>query len=91
MNCQSLIMYIYGHMRKKSDAMTEREKERAAVVAHVDLIDRADLKWRLDELIVAVAKTWGAGSTEHNLVRDICDALCRVPSYGDHMKGTGDE
>jgi hypothetical protein len=32
---------------------------------------------RLDELILAARKQWGPGSEQHNLVRDIADALFR--------------
>lgn len=45
-----------------------------------DLIDRGNLKRKLDALIDAAARQWGTGSTEHNLVRDISDAVCRMPS-----------
>lgn len=48
-------------------------------VAIQDLIDRPALKAKLDELIIAASRQWGTGSTEHNLVRDISDAVTRAP------------
>lgn len=44
-----------------------------------EAIDRAALKEKLDALIVAASKQWGVGSTEHNLVRDISDAVTSMP------------
>lgn len=44
-----------------------------------ELVDRRVLQFKLDEVIDAVRREWGIGSTEHNLVRDISDALCRLP------------
>lgn len=45
----------------------------------VEYIDRAKLKQATDDLIVAVRNSWGIGSAEHNLVRDICDLIDRAP------------
>ena len=45
-----------------------------------DLISRAALKAKLDALIVAAAREWGTGSQEHNLIRDVSDAVNRAPA-----------
>lgn len=39
--------------------------------------DAADMKRRLDDLVIAAANHWGAGSEQHNLIRDVADAVLR--------------
>ncbi len=77
MNCQTLIIDIYGHMRKKSETpMTEREKERAAVVA-----------WLRARFDTYPHGTYARCSEMQNYWEHAADCIER----GDHMKGTGDE
>lgn len=45
-----------------------------------DLVSRGALTAKLDALIAAASCEWGPGSTEHNLIRDVSDALCRSPA-----------
>lgn len=42
--------------------------------------DRRLVREKLDELILAARNHWGAGSEQHNLVRDVADALLRATS-----------
>ena len=44
-----------------------------------EYIERGKLKQATDDLVVAVRGSWGVGSAEHNLVRDICDLIARAP------------
>ena len=46
----------------------------------VGAIDRTKLNAALNQLVDAVRKQWGIGSTEHNLVRDIVDIIARLPA-----------
>lgn len=39
--------------------------------------DAADMKRRLDDLVIAARNHWGAGSEPHNLIRDVSDAILR--------------
>lgn len=55
-------------------------RERRVEGEERDLIDRRMLNQAVDDLVWAVGKSWGAGSVEHNLVRDIRDIIERVPA-----------
>ena len=39
--------------------------------------DAADMKRRLDDLVIAARNHWGVGSEPHNLIRDVSDAILR--------------
>jgi len=42
---------------------------------------------RLDDLMFAASRQWGSGSEQHNLVRDIADAMFRdFPKPAPHAK-----
>ena len=49
--------------------------------AHADqqFIPRGPLLQAMDDLIVAVAQSWGRGSPEHNLIRDVDDVIRKLP------------
>jgi hypothetical protein len=57
----------------------------------VEYIDRGKLKQATDDLIVAVRSSWGIGSAEHNLVRDICDLIACVPGVSLATVAAGDD
>ena len=46
--------------------------------------DAAADKWRLDNLVIAARNHWGAGSEQHNLVRDVADAVLRARKVSAH-------
>ncbi len=59
-------------MTDKTDNMVEPQES--------DLIRRGDITYKLDALVIAASMHWGSGSQEHNLVRDISDAVAKIPA-----------
>lgn len=48
----------------------------------------AGIQQKLDDLIAAASRHWGAGSEQHNLVRDVADAVSRFISEKPAALGT---